>query len=129
MKWSIVLCSNRDIKDKDMEAIIDTSSLLALTRYYLPFDKNKTIAKFLEEQLHDKNIIILASVIHECKRVAKGKIIKDLPFIANKSNITENPIIAVDQKEFANYLENDFINQPSKNLLSEQQFREESNKF
>jgi hypothetical protein len=42
-----------------MNAIIDTSSLLAFVRYYLPFDKSGTFKKLFQTKFEKGEIIIL----------------------------------------------------------------------
>lgn len=34
-----------------MKVVIDTSSLVSLVRYYLPFDKERKLKSFLEERI------------------------------------------------------------------------------
>lgn len=65
-----------------MKAVIDTSSLVSLVRYFLPFDKEGQLAAFLEERILSGKIIVLEQVVEECKRQGKGQVIDALPFIA-----------------------------------------------
>ena len=50
-----------------MKAVIDTSSLVSLVRYYLPFDKEGKLTSFLEERILAKKIIVMEEVALECK--------------------------------------------------------------
>jgi hypothetical protein len=65
-----------------MKAVIDTSSLVSLVRYFLPFDKEGKLKAFLEENILSGNIIVLEQVAEECKRQGKGQVIEAFPFIA-----------------------------------------------
>ena len=56
-----------------MKAVIDTSSLVSLVRYFLPFDKEGKLKAFLEENILSGNIIVLEQVAEECKRQGKGQ--------------------------------------------------------
>ena len=72
-----------------MNALIDTSSLLAFVRYYLPFDKNGTLRSFLERKYESGEIVILDKVIEESKYIAQGVILKKLDFLNDKSRKTK----------------------------------------
>lgn len=50
-----------------MKAVIDTSSLVSLVRYYLPFDKEGKLKAFIEERIEAKKLIVLEQVVAECK--------------------------------------------------------------
>lgn len=54
-----------------MKAVIDTSSLLSLVRYYLPNDKNKILYKFVEKKLIDGQLLVLDGVLKESSFVSK----------------------------------------------------------
>ena len=92
-----------------MKVVIDTSSLLSLVRYYLPFDKNKTLYNFIKSKIELKEILILDKVYEECEYTSKGIVIKALPYISTKKHqINTNEILP--DKKFFNQLENQFIN-------------------
>lgn len=67
-----------------MKVVIDTSSLMALVRYYIPFDKDDSLKNFFKEKVVSKEIIIIDKVAIEAKRNAKGIITKSLEFLENK---------------------------------------------
>ena len=54
-----------------MKAVIDTSSLVSLVRYFLPFDKEGKLKTFLDENILSGKVIVLEQVAEECKRLAK----------------------------------------------------------
>lgn len=87
-----------------MKAVIDTSSLLSLVRYYLPFDKEGKLKAFLEERIKAKSLIVLDQVVVECKLIGKGQVIKALPFIDMPKNkvviVTEETGYSNDGKPF-----------------------------
>ena len=64
-----------------MRAIIDTSSLISLVRYYLPFDKEGKLGFFLERQVSAGLFVILDKVVVECRRQGKGQVINAFPFL------------------------------------------------
>lgn len=66
-----------------MKVAIDTSSLLALVRYYLPFEKDDSLKDFFRGKIDKKEIIILDKVALESKRTAKGIVVEQLEFLDN----------------------------------------------
>ena len=92
-----------------MKAVIDTSSLVSLVRYYLPFDTEGKLKAFLEERVEAKELIILEQVVDECKKLGKGQVVKALPFVDKPKNITSISDVPVNQKLFK-MIDNNFIN-------------------
>ena len=76
-----------------MKAVIDTSSLISLVRYYLPFDKDGKLRDFLEKQILCENILVIDKVIEECKYQGKGQVIVAFPFL-KKARYKTDTIIA-----------------------------------
>src|SRR3989339_1794138 len=99
-----------------MKVVIDTSSLISLVRYYLPFDKNKTLYNFIKSKIESKEILILDKVYEECEYYSKKIVVKTLPYLSNKKNQI-NTIDLLPDKKFFNRLENEFINRAIKNKL------------
>ena len=96
-----------------MIAVLDTSSLLAFVRYYLPFDKNDTFKNLLKDKFERGEIIILDKVVDEAKGIAKGIILTELDFIG-KSKKVFNTTELLPTKKFFNLLENQFCD---KNII------------
>lgn len=71
-----------------MKVLIDTSSLMALVRYYIPFDKHDSLKDLFGKKVKNKEIIILDKVAIESKRMAKGFIVKSLEYLEEKKNHT-----------------------------------------
>jgi len=111
-----------------MKVVIDTSSLLSLVRYYLPFDKNKTLYNFIESKINLKEILILDKVYEECKYVSKGIIVKTLSYISNKKNHV-NTTDLLPNDIFFNQLENEFINGSEKNKIKGVEFENRKNVY
>lgn len=113
-----------------MNAILDTSSLLALVKYYLPFDKNSLLFLLLEEKFEKREIILLDKVYDEIQYVAGGIILEQLPFLKNKKlHIKTSSLIP--SKAFYNLLENQFCDQAIKKLkgITDIEFENEKSHF
>jgi hypothetical protein len=111
-----------------MRVVIDTSSLLSLVRYYLPFDKNNILYTFIENKIKSGEIIILDKVFEECKFIAKGIIIEKLQYLSNKKIRVKTEDLLPNQK-FFNQLENQFINGSVKNRLTPVEFENRKDSF
>lgn len=109
-----------------MRIVIDTSSLLALVRYYLPFDKGDSLKKFILGRIDAGEIIILDKVFEESKFISKGIIIKELNPPKNKVVKT---VDILPTAKFFNQLENQFCYGVQKNRLNSAEFETEKNKF
>ncbi len=64
-----------------MRVLIDTSSLLSLVRYYLPFDKKGILFEVIKSKFISGEIILLDAVYQECKFVSLGAILKKLDYL------------------------------------------------
>ena len=111
-----------------MIVLIDTSSLLSLVRYYLPFDKNKILFNFIQSKIENKDILVLDKVFEECEYTSKGLVVKELGYLKDKKNIIKTTDILPNQK-FFNQLENQFINGSIKNKLTDVEFENRKNDF
>lgn len=108
-----------------MKVVIDTSSLLSLVRYYLPFDKNLVLFNFIKERIATGEIVILDAVLTECKYVSNGEVLKSLTYLADKSFLKANglPINTKDilppaPQKFYRQLDNQFVIGVVKNTLT-----------
>ena len=92
-----------------MNAIIDTSSLLAFVRYYLPFDTNSILKNLLKEKFESGELIIIDKIYYEVKGIAKGIVISELEFLSDKSKHIKTENIYPNAKFFA-MLEDNYCN-------------------
>ena len=69
-----------------MIVVIDTSSLLSLVRYYLPFDNNNVLFDFIKLKIENEEIIVLDKVFQESLYTAKGIVIEKLDYLKLKKN-------------------------------------------
>ena len=111
-----------------MKAIIDTSSLISLVRYYLPFDKGGKLARFLEEQILAKNILVIDKVIEECERQGGGQVLNAFPFL-KKAKFKTNTSTLTAEPKFYRLVDNNFVNRSEKNHLNEAEYQLKRDKF
>lgn len=111
-----------------MRVVIDTSSLLSLVRYYLPFDKNQILYNLFESKVKSGEIIILDKVYEECKFTSKGLVLRSFDFLNNKKIKVKTEEL-LPTKKFFNQLENQFINGAIRNKLTEVEFENRKNAY
>jgi hypothetical protein len=111
-----------------MKAVIDTSSLVSLVRYFLPFDKEGKLKVFLAENILSRKIIVLEQVAEECKRQGKGQVIEAFPFIAKPKYKTSIAGIQVN-KAIYNLVDNNFINASVRKRFPEAEYQLVRNQF
>jgi len=111
-----------------MKILIDTSSLLALVRYYLPFEKEDALKNLIKGKIDQGEIIILDRVFEESEYVAKGIIISALPFLKNKSRHFKSDEL-LPQPKFFRILDNQLAIGIQKNKLSDVEYEMTRNQF
>jgi len=111
-----------------MKVVIDTSSLLSLVRYYLPFDNKNILINLFEEKIKNGDIVILDLVYNECIYTSNGIVIKNIAFLENKKLHNKTDEI-LPNKKFFNQLENQFINGSVRNKLDDTEFENRKHTF
>ena len=118
-----------------MKVIIDTSSLLSLVRYYLPFDKDTKLYDFIKKEFENGNLILIDAVHEECEYTSKGIVLKRLDYLkdrsfkkANKIPFKTNDILPPSTKKFYNLL-NDNFRTPLSRRLNDAEFEERKKEF
>lgn len=111
-----------------MKIVIDTSSLLSLVRYYLPFDQNEKLFEFFKSKIETGEIIVLDKVFDEAKYLAKGIIIEKLNYLKSKK-LHQKTTELLPDKKFFKQLENQFCNASWKNQLEPSEFENRKNAY
>lgn len=101
-----------------MSALLDTSSLLNLVRFYLPFDSNNVLKNLFQQKLAEGELVIIDKVIAEARVIARGVILQNLPFITTKVVSTVN---ALPPSKFISLTDNQFCDQRVKRLKYSQE--------
>lgn len=67
-----------------MKVVIDTSSLLSLVRYYLPFDKQKVLFEIIKLKIANGEILVIDKIVDECEYISKGIVLDTFSFLTDK---------------------------------------------
>lgn len=118
-----------------MKVIIDTSSLLSLVRYYLPFDKKTKLFDFIKFEIENGNLILIDAVYQECEYTTQGLVLKSLDYLNDKDfkkdfkiPLKTKDLIPPSTKKFYNLL-NDNFRTPLSRRLNDAEFEERKKEF
>jgi hypothetical protein len=111
-----------------MKILIDTSSLLALVRYYLPFDKEYALKSFIKTMIDTGMIMIIDKVYEESKFLSRGIIIEELDFLKEKKRHYKTDELLPKQK-FFNILDNQLCYASQKKKLSPTEYEQSRNQY
>ena len=119
-----------------MKVVIDTSSLLSLVRYYMPFDNEQVLFDFLKSKLLAGDIILIDKVLDECKYIAKKIILKQLFFLDDKQFLKSSGIpyktdslLAPSPGKFLRMVDDHFAISVQKGKLTAAQYETEKNAY
>ena len=118
-----------------MKVVIDTSSLLSLVRYYLPFDKNNKLFNFIQTRIENGEIIIIDEVLNECKFISKGLVLEKLEYLLDKGfkkkykiPTKTKDLLPPSTRKFYNLVDDNFRTNQSKKL-NDAEFEQEKKEF
>lgn len=119
-----------------MKVVIDTSSILSLVRYYLPFDKKGVLFQFIKSKIKNGEIIIIDKVLEECQYYSKGLILTKLFYLTDKIFLksTKTPfltdsLLVPNTKQFFHQLNNVFVNNVIRKKLTDVEFENQKTSF
>lgn len=120
-----------------MKAVIDTSSLLSLVRYYLPFDKKGILFGAIKDKFLSGELVLLDSFLEECKFVSQKVVLKKLEYLGDKDFLKEHKfivktdeLIPVSPAKFLNMVKNQFVAGPAQfRKLNKAEFEVQKNRF
>lgn len=107
--------------------LFDTCSLIALVRYYLPFDSDDKLKKFIYKGFESKEFIMLKQVKYECEQVSSGLVFNELPQLKNIKSINFNKIVT---DKIHRLIDNNFIvSQSQINRLTNEEYESQKRDF
>ena len=119
-----------------MKVVIDTSSLLSLVRYYLPFDKKGLLFEIIKTKISEGEILVIDKIIDECEYTSKGIVLSTLSFLTDKTfnkkhklPLNTEFILPPAPAKFYRQVDNQFVNGVLKNRLTETQYDSVKNDF
>ena len=119
-----------------MKVVIDTSSLLSLVRYYLPFDKKTILFESIKTKIAIGEILVIDKIMDECEYTSKGIVLSTLSFLTDKSFNKEHKlplntefILPPAPAKFYRQVDNQFVIGSQKNRLTETQYDSVKNDF
>lgn len=118
-----------------MKVIIDTSSLLSLVRYYLPFDDRTKLFDFIKSEFEKGDLIIIDEVYQESQYIAKGMVLDSLDYLKDKDfkkqhklPLKTKDLIPPSPRKFYNLLDNNFTTKYA-NRLNDAEFEERKKEY
>lgn len=119
-----------------MKVVIDTSSLLSLVRYYLPFDKHKILFEILKAKIANREVLVIDKVIDECAYTSKGIVLEILSFLTDKAfnkthklPLNTEFILPPAPSKFYRMVDNNFVVAVQRARLNETQYDSVKNDF
>lgn len=113
-----------------MIGIIDTSSLVAIARYYLAIKDGEALLRFIESQFQTGQLILLSSIHREAQLVQQGVAVDRMQFLHHPDwMFSDERLLPPSPRKFSNLLENNFCIPPQKKRLSEEQFAQQKEAY
>ena len=119
-----------------MKVVIDTSSLLSLVRYYLPFDKQAILFDEFKSKISSGEILVIDKIIEECEYTSKGIVLSTLAYLTDKSfnkkhklPLNTEFILPPAPAKFYRQVDNQFVNGVLKNKITENEYDSVKNDF
>jgi flagellar biosynthesis/type III secretory pathway chaperone len=119
-----------------MKAVIDTSSLLSLVRYYLPFDKSDILFNLIRTKIETGEIIILDAVLQECRFVSKKLVVNKLTYLVDKEfqkvyqvPVKTDELLPISPGKFLNMLKNQLTISNQLRRLTDAEFEVQKSRY
>ena len=98
-----------------MRTVVDTSSLVAMARYYRPFDTTNNLDAYLRSEIKDGSLIILDKVLAESRYVSQGLAYLSFSCLRG-SKVAMSTEGLQPSRKFYNMLDNNFIDKTMKRM-------------
>lgn len=109
-----------------MTGIIDTSSLLAIARYYLSIKDESRLLYFLESNFRSGHLILLSSIHNEAAKTQKGVVLDTMNFLNdNGLQVNDSELLPPSPRKFSNQLDNNFCIPLQRKRLKEEEYAQQ----
>lgn len=113
-----------------MTGIIDTSSLVAIARYYLPIRDEVKLLRFIESKLRSGELVLLNTIHLEASRTQKGIALELMGFLNDHNlRVNDSDLMPPAPKKFSNQLDNNFCIPLQKKKLSTADYAMQKEKY
>jgi len=103
-----------------MLGIIDTSSLVAIARYYLSIKDEAILLQFLENKFRSGELVLLNTIHSEASRKQKGLVTSRMSFLNDSAlRIKDAELVPSAPRKFSNQMDNNFCVPLKKKMLSD----------
>jgi hypothetical protein len=103
-----------------MIGVIDTSSLVAIARYYLSIKDEIELLQFLESKFRSGKLVMLSTIYDEASKVQQGISLELMKFLKEKEfQVDDSMLLPPAPQRFNNQVDNNFCIPPLKKRLIE----------
>lgn len=113
-----------------MIGIIDTSSLVAIARYYLPIKDEVKLLRFIESKFRSGELVLLSSIHLEASRTQKGIALDLMKFLNDRElKFNDSDLTPPSPKKFSNQLDNNLCVSLQKKKLGAEAYSLQKNQY
>lgn len=106
-----------------MLGIIDTSSLVAIARYYLSIKDEAILLRFLEKKFRSGELVLLDTIHSEASRTQKGLATSRMSFLNDADlRIKDAELVPVAPRKFSNQMDNNFCVPLKRKMLDDESY-------
>lgn len=106
-----------------MLGIIDTSSLVAIARYYLSIKDEAILLRFLEKKFRSDELVLLDTIHSEASRTQKGLATSRMSFLNDADlRINDAELVPVAPRKFSNQMDNNFCVPLKRKMLDDESY-------
>lgn len=106
-----------------MLGIIDTSSLMAIARYYLSIKDEAILLRFLENKFRSGELVLLDTIHSEASRAQKGLATSRMSFLNDYDlRVKDSELVPSAPRKFSNQMDNNFCVPLKRKMLDDEAY-------
>lgn len=106
-----------------MLGIIDTSSLVAIARYYLSIRDEAILLRFLENKFRSGELVLLDTIHGEASRTQKGLATSRMSFLNDADiRVKDSELMPSAPRKFSNQMDNNFCVPLKRRMLNDEAY-------